>query len=86
MKRMGRLSAITSTSIAKTKRFRYAKNRWNELSSAMYAVAYKWMRAPMPVMTSIITLESASTLKRTSIGTVPPERPPFVCIHSQSVQ
>ena len=37
--RMGRLSPRMRTSIEKMKRFMYAKNRANPLSSAMYDVA-----------------------------------------------
>src|SRR3974390_2117406 len=60
--RMGRLSPRMRTSIEKMKRFRYAKNRANPASSAMYDVEYRWMRKPTPVTMSIITPLSASML------------------------
>ena len=85
-KRIGRLSPRMRTSIAKMKRFRYAKNRAYPLSPAMYVVAYRWMRKPTPVTTSIMMPFKASMLNFTSIGIVCPSRPPVVCIHSHAFQ
>ena len=57
---MKKFAAITSTSIEKTKKFRYAKKRTYPRSPPMYEIEYRWMSIDTPVTTSIIITLSGS--------------------------
>ena len=71
--RITKSPARTSSSIEKTKRFRYAKKRRSSRSPCMYPIEYAWIRKPMPVTTSSITTESGSTRIDTWVSKRPAE-------------
>ena len=71
--RMTKSPASTSSSIEKTKRFRYAKKRRSSRSPCMYPIEYAWIRNPTPVTTSNMITESGSTRIETCDWNCPAE-------------